>query len=339
MSQTFDLLLPELPPEDASEVSEFRPLPLLRNAHLQTLLGHFFPTPAFKHPSVPHVLRLEDGDALVLHDSKPTNWQPLNPIAVIVHGLTGSHNSAQVRRLAIQLLKAGQRVVRLDLRGSGHALPLSRGFYHGGCSDDVRAAIAEVHAWSPTSPLVLIGFSLGGNISLKLAGEAADHPVPGLARVAALAPPIDMEACVALFTRRLNRIYEKAFLRELIRDAEARQRHFPDLPPLSWPKRLTIRAFDDYYTAPRRGFADSSDYYRRVSSKSLIPRIPVPALIVTAADDPFIAVEPFRDLRVPSHVDIRIHPHGGHLGFLGRDGAGGFRWAERRVVDWVMGNR
>jgi predicted alpha/beta-fold hydrolase len=93
--------------------------------------------------------------------------------------------------------------------------------------------------------------------------------------------------------------------------------------------------FDEHYTAPRGGFAGAADYYRRASSYPLVGRVPVPTLILTARDDPFIAVEPFENLRVPSHVEVRIVRGGGHLGFLGWDGAGGVRWAERRIVQWT----
>ena len=121
------------------------------------------------------------------------------------------------------------------------------------------------------------------------------------------------------------------------RKGEARRRHlhFPDLPPPSWPRRLTVRLFDDLYTAPRCDFADALDYYRRTSSLPLIPRIEVPALILTARDDPFIPVGPFEELRAPDNVEVRVVERGGHLGFLGPDGAGGIRWAERRVAEWV----
>jgi predicted alpha/beta-fold hydrolase len=228
-------------------------------------------------------------------------------------------------------------VVRLDLRGAGMGISLARACYHGGRSDDVRAALAEMHRWSPASPLFVAGVSLGGNIALKLAGEAAGHPVPGLTAVAALGPPIDLERCAALLTRRSNRLYEAMFVRELLAEARQRQRFFPDLPPLRLPRRLTLRLFDDLYIAPRCGFADALDYYRRSSSLPLIGRIPVRTLILTARDDPFIAVEPFESLQAPPHITVNIVPHGGHLGFLGWDGAGGIRWAERRMVGWLLG--
>jgi predicted alpha/beta-fold hydrolase len=316
---------------------EFRPLPFLSNPHVQTLLGHWLRGRQKFSANNEHVVRLPDGDALVLHDTVPADWPAGGPVVVLVHGLTGSHDSAQVVRTGSALFAQGVRVVRLDQRGAGKSLPLSRGFYHGARSDDVRAALEEVHRLTPQSPIILVGISLGGNIVLKLAGEAAERPVAGLARVAALAPPIDMGRCAALLAERRNRMYGNFFLRDLIADARKRQTYFPDLPPLDLPGKVTIRQFDDLYTAPRSGFEDADDYYRRASSLPLIGRIRVPAFILTARDDPFIAVEPFEEMKAPSNVEVRILRHGGHLGFLGWDGAGGIRWAERRIVDWVMG--
>src|SRR5437879_4509972 len=119
---------------------DFHPLPLLSNPHLQTLLGHLWPRPSWSHPVRSQVLRLPDGDALTLYDTIPSGWQPGGPIALLVHGLTGSHASPQVQRVAQFLLPHGWRVVRMDLRGAGPSIALSRHTYHGGRSDDVRAA-------------------------------------------------------------------------------------------------------------------------------------------------------------------------------------------------------
>jgi predicted alpha/beta-fold hydrolase len=316
--------------------SDFRPLPLLRNPHVQTLLGHFLTGPALPGRARAQVLRLPDGDALALHDSVPSGWQLGDPLAVVVHGLSGCHASATVQRISRRLLARRVRTVRLDLRGAGLALPLSRRGYHGGVSDDLRAALLEVHRWSPTSPLLLAGVSLGGNISLKLAGESADEPLHGLTRLAALGPPIDLERCINLLEQPGKRLYQVFFLRELVAQARQRQRSFPDLPPLRLPAQLTLRLFDELYTAPRWGFAGALDYYRRASAWPVMHRIRVPTLVLTARDDPFIAVEPFEDFRSSEHIAVRILPHGGHLGFLGWDGAGGIRWAERQVVDWLL---
>jgi len=316
---------------------DFCPLPLLSNPHVQTVLGYYLPGPTLKHPSTRHVLWQPDGDGLLLHDSVPDRWRPGSRIALLLHGLSGSARSAQILRLAHYLLSQGLRVVRMDMRGAGEGLPLARRCYHAGRSDDVRAALAEVHRWSPASPLVLVGVSLGGNQALKLAGESAEQPVPGLQRVIAMGPPIDLVRCCELLAQPRNRLYERNFLRDLIALARKRQKVFPDLPPLRFPATMTMRLFDELYTAPRSGFADALDYYRRTSAGPLIERIPVPTMILTARDDPFIAVEPFEQLKAPSHITVRILRHGGHVGFVGWDGAGGFRWAEQRIVEWAAG--
>jgi predicted alpha/beta-fold hydrolase len=316
-------------------MSDFEPLPFLANAHLQTVIGNVLKGPLFEFPSRERHVRLPDGDQLALHDSIPARWRPGGRIAILVHGLGGSHRSPYMGRFADLLLPAGFRVVRMDLRGAGRGLGLARRSYHGGCSDDLRAAIAEVLRWSPSSPLSLIGVSLGGNIVLKLAGETVDYPVPNLERVAALAPPIDLVRCAALLAEPRNRLYEINFLRDLTTLLQRRRRYFPDLPPVRLPKQLTMRVFDDEYTAPQHGFDDALDYYRKASALPVVADIPMPALVMTARDDPFIAVESFESLRVPDHIHLRILPRGGHIGFLGWDGSGGIRWAERRIAEWV----
>jgi predicted alpha/beta-fold hydrolase len=316
---------------------EFRPLPLLSNPHVQTLLGHWLCGRSFNYPSRQEVVTLPGGDCLVLHDSVPEGWREGHKIVVLVHGLAGSHASPLLQRLANLLLPAGLRVVRVDLRGTGASLPLSRGTYHAGCSADLRVGLEAIHRQSPSSPIVLIGLSLGGNIVLKLGGEAAEHPLPGLAGIIALAPPIDLERCAALLAQPRNRLYEYYFLRDLILQVRQRQDCFPDLPSLCFPRRMTMRRFDDMYTAPRCGFADALDYYRRASALPLVARIQVPTFVLTARDDPFIAAESIETLKVPSHITLRVLPYGGHMGFLGWDGAGGIRWAERRILELVTG--
>ncbi len=314
---------------------DFRPLPLLSHPHIQTLLGHILPGPTPSLPTRELVMRLPDGDGLVLYDNVPPGWRAGGRIALVVHGLTGSAESPGVRRLAARLLGRGLRTVRIDQRGAGKSLALARKAYHAGRSDDVRAALEEVHRWSPDSPIVLVGVSLGGALVLKAAGEAPEHPAPYLERVAAMNPPIDLGRCAAMMALPRNRLYNQYFTRLLVREAEQRQQLFPDLPPLRFPRRMTTRLYDDLYTAPRGGFADALDYYQRVSASPFIPRIAAPTLIMTARDDPFIAVEPFEELKAPDNIEVRIVPHGGHIGFVGWEGSRVGRWAESRIVEWA----
>src|SRR5262245_19295314 len=234
-------------PTDIANWPDFRPLPLLGNPHLQTLLAYCLPGPQVGRGTREQVLRLPDGDGLMLYDNVPPGWQPGQRMVVLIHGLTGWHASPQIQRLAVGFLGHGLRVVRIDLRGVGKGLPLARGFYHSGRSEDIRAVVHEVHSWSPASPITLVGVSLGGNLVLKTAGEAVLHPVPRLQRVVALNPPIDLERCSTLLAQPRNRFYDFRFARDLLANARQRQRHFPDPPLPRFPSRLTVRLFDELY--------------------------------------------------------------------------------------------
>jgi uncharacterized protein len=322
------------PPAEPSR--PFRPLPLLGNRHVQTVLGHLLGAAAPCLPPRERQVLLPDGDRLVLHDRTPPVWRSGDRIVVLVHGLCGSHRSAGVLRLASALLPHGLRVVCLDLRGAGRGEGLARRTYNGGCSDDVRAALGEIRRGEPASPLVLVGFSLGGNIVLKLAGEAAAAPVPNLERVAAVAPPADLERSAELLRRPGNRLYELYFVRLLVRMAQRQLRRFPELPRARFPRRMSMRLFDDLYTAPLWGYADALDYYRRASAAPLLGRIRLPAFLLTARDDPFVAPEPLLSLPTAPGREVHVLERGGHLGFLGWDGAGGIRWLERRLAAWIL---
>lgn len=308
----------------------------MRNRHVQTILGHLWVGPQFRHPTVRHLVPVVDGDQLVLHDALPERWRRGDPIAVLLHGLGGCHLSGHQQRLAQDLLARDVRSVRVDLRGAGAGLQYARKAYHAGRSDDLRAVLAEVHSWSPESPLLVMGVSMGGNIVLKLLAEAATEPVPGLQRALAIGPPIDLSLCAALLKRKGNLLYNRWFTRLLLRQERARQRAFPDLPRLPFRGGMTLREFDDLYTAPRNQFADAEDYYRRASSFPLLDRIQLPSAIVTARDDPFIAVEPFEEARLPACVELHITAHGGHLGFLGDRESRATRAIENWCVRWLL---
>ena len=227
-------------------------------------------------PTREQILRLPDGDGLVLHDNVPPGWRPGDRVGVVIHGLTGSHDSPGVHRVAARLWVHGLRTVRLDQRGAGKGLPLARGAYHAGRSDDVRAALEEVHRRSPASPIVVCSeFRLAAalaprrqekrwSIRRRILARGGDEPAH---RHRPLRRPTALPR---------NRIYDQYFTQQLVDMARQRQRYFPDLPPLRFPRRMTTRLFDDLYTAPRGGFDDAVDYYRRVSSFPIIDRISVP---------------------------------------------------------------
>jgi predicted alpha/beta-fold hydrolase len=302
---------------------------------MQTVLANFLPGSDLCHGTTPLAIDLADGDRVLVHDSIPPCWLVGGRVALLVHGLGGSARSGYMTRLTSGLLARGMRVVRMNLRGAGASASLARKLYNGGCSGDVRAVAVEIQRWTPGSPLSLLGFSLGGNIVLKLAGEAARNPVPGLERVAAVAPPIDMELCSAMIAAPRNRFYENYYVRALLRQVSRLRRNGTDERPVRMPRQPTLQQFDDIYTAPRGGFADALDYYRRSSALRVVHDIQVRTFILTARDDPFVAAAPFETLSPSPAVEVHIADHGGHMGFLGWDGTGGIRWAETRILEWL----
>jgi predicted alpha/beta-fold hydrolase len=221
----------------------------------------------------------------------------------------------------------------MNQRGAGPGLHLARWSYHAGRSEDIRKVMEYFQSEVDPSPLFLVGFSLGGNLILKTAGESGD--LHGLAGVAAMAPPINLMQCSELIGKQENRIYEKHFLSYLMLEAKKRQRYFPELPPLKFPSNMSIRLFDEHYTAPRAGYDCAEHYYQECSSERFIKNITVPTLILTSRDDPFISVGPFEKLNAPDCVSISIQNRGGHLGFLGSDGRGGIRWGETKLIQWI----
>jgi predicted alpha/beta-fold hydrolase len=238
-----------------------------------------------------------------------------------------------MQRMAQRMSEMGIRIFRMDLRGAGAGVRLAQRFYNAACAGDVRAAADAVARLAPGSPLWVVGFSLGGNLVLNFAGDANANPLSALRAVVAIAPPIDLVRCAELLER--QPWYTAYYLHHLIQQVLRHQRYFPHLPRIQFPRKLTLRDFDDLYTAPRWGFGGAMEYYRVASAYPKIAAIKVPTFILTSRDDPFIAVEPFENLQADSHVEVHIARWGGHLGFLGADGRGGIRWAETRVVDWL----
>jgi predicted alpha/beta-fold hydrolase len=308
--------------------SDFRPWPLLANPHLQTVLALYLKRGRLPGRTRRWLVPLSDGDALVLHDNSPSTWRPGDPVAVIVHGLTGSHRSAGVTLLADRIARRAARVFRVDLRGAGASFALCRKYYTAGCSSDLRAALGRVRELAPGSPIWLAGTSLGGNVSLKLAGESAVAPVPGLAAVAVINPPVDLAACTALIAQRRNRMYERHFVGELVRDVRRTAERWREPPPAVDP-RMSLKEFDDAYTAPRNGYRDADHYYDENSTHVLAGHSPVPTMILTARDDPFVDWRPIAGLA--DRVEVTLTDRGGHAGFIGHSPA----WAEERLAWWL----
>ena len=316
----------------------FRPHPLLRSGHLQTLAGVYFPGVLPEYRALRHQVTCDDGDRVVLHDDCPEAWSAGGPAALLMHGLGGSHQSVYMRRTAGKLRDRGVRVFRMDLRGCGAGVELARLPYHSGRSADAATSLRFIATLCPGSPVALVGFSLSGNIALKLAGESAADPPDNLASVMAVNPPVDLAACSDWIGRWHNRGYDRYFadlLRRQIAERSARAPHAVRIDFSRTPRHL--REIDDWFTAPVCGFGTADNYYRQCSSAPLLPEIRLPTLIVTAADDPLVPLHSYARLRLSSSTTLRIAPHGGHLGFIGARSKSDpdRRWLDWRVVEWV----
>jgi len=309
----------------------FSPLPLFRTGHQQTLLGYALRKMQTRLPATLHRLPLPDGDVLHFYDSRPRAWKPGEPIALIVHGLGGSHDSGSVLQLAKVCLKQGMRVVRINMRGSGESLPENKTPYHAGCSQDIEAVVKAVAAWSPSSPLYLMGLSLGGNVVLKLAAEVKQQDIPQLRKIVAVSPPTDLERCSSLLGLPRNALYEKRFVQELSDLARQRALAHGEPAPV-FPAGMKLREFDNLYTAPRVGYGTVENYYALASSAPLFHQIDIPTHILSAEDDPMIDAEPIRDSPRSEAVSIHLTKHGGHLGYVSRLQKGTWCWLEQYVV-------
>ena len=318
-----------------SPLDAFRPFPLLGHPHLQTLVAARLGLPR-EAPSANRVIPLEDGDSIAVRISTPPDWQPTDPTVVLVHGLCGCSRSPYLIRLSRRLYARGTRAVRMNLRGCGEGEGLARQMYHSGRSADVLAVVTALRESEPASPYALVGFSLGGNVVLKLAGELATSGNDLLAQVIAVCPPVDLLASSRQLATPTGAIYDRYFCKLLRAAVERRHRRFPDLPPPDLPKRFTLFEFDDRYTAPQSGFVDAKDYYARSSALPLLSSITIPCRILFSADDPLIDVSALENAAVPAAVHTHRTTRGGHLGFLARPWTGsGYHWMDSQLIEWL----
>jgi predicted alpha/beta-fold hydrolase len=318
------------------KIPAFVPHPLLRGGHAQTIAGRYLDAGKPDLASTIRDVDLADGDRLRLLVSVPDEWSRGDPAALLVHGLAGCSNSPYVVRLARRLLRLGVLVVRLNLRGAGEGFGLARGIYHAGRSEDLRAAAGWLAARAPDSPIAIVGFSLGASLTLKLAAEAADSPLPGLDCVLAASPPIDLSACARAMQRIENRLYDWNFVRWLRSEVTRLHRFFPDLGLPEVDGIRSVYEFDDRYTAPRNGFSSAEDYYSRSSVLHLLSKIDLPGVVVHAQDDPFIPAEMFSRACFPASLRFELTRHGGHVGYVSRKTwLGDRRWLDARLAVWL----
>lgn len=304
---------------------DFRPLPGLASPHLQMIMANYGPS-GHEPPSESFIVRLSDGDSLSCMMSTPPTWKPAYPTIVIVHGVGGSHQSSYMIRLSRKFYHSGIRVVRVNLRGCGTGSGLNCRPYNSGNSQDIWEVVEILKLRHPYSPIRLLGFSLGGNLILKLAGEQGEKALNIIERITAVCPVIDLIQTINWISHKSNWFYHKYYLQNVLKQGR------------KWAVGKTIktlRSFDDQITAPMWGYMDADDYYQKCSSYKFIPEIKVPCDILMTADDPFIDPYALKKSKIPNSTNLWMTTHGSHLGFIGSgSGIKGPYWMDNLLLQW-----
>ncbi len=322
--------------EAATKPESFSPRRGLTGGHRQTLAGALLRPQNLLPAPEPRRFRVDDETQVLAL----CHWQLERQrclTLVIVHGLEGSASSPYVLGTASKAWQAGMNVVRFNVRNCGGTEGLCSTLYHSGLSGDVGEVVwALVRNGLPR--IALVGFSMGGNQVLKLAGEWGRIAPPELRAVAAVSPGIDLAACADAIHCWENRVYEWNFLWSLKRTLRRKSACFPGKFQLAGLTGMrSIRDFDNRITAPHWGFADADDYYARASASAVLPRIAIPALIVHSADDPFVRLTSETRERIAANPNLQLieTTHGGHCAFLAAPNGYDGRWAERQVVAFL----
>src|SRR5438093_8478115 len=294
--------------------------PSLRNGHKMTMFGwgnpRYFPRLPQATPRYFDV----DHDARVLAHC---HWQPRPwecATILVLHGLNGSSAAHYMRGIATKAFVRGMNVVRLNQRNCGDTEHLSVGLFHSGLTADVKYVVEELMAVDGLPLIAIAGYSLGGNLALKLAGEYGDNAPRPLRAICAVSPIIEISQCVRALEQPANLLYQWNFVRDRKRRMRRKDRFRPGLFDLTKLDRIrTVREFDEAYTAPYFGFEDAEDYYHRASAVRVVDKVRIPALVIIAEDDPFVPSRPFHAPGVSSNPEITLYAcqHGGHCGFVG----------------------
>ena len=326
---------------DAAEwFKPFQPRRRLRNGHLQTIVGNFLRRPPFEIPATVDEVEVDASDSsrVLCH----CHWQrdrnfAASPTLVLLPGLEGSSDSRSIRGLTARAWLGGCNVVRMNMRNCGGGDRLTPTLYHSGQSGDVGAVVTYYARRFDLERFALVGYSMGGNLVLKLAGEWGNRPP--LFAVAAVCPAIDLAAGSDALHEPANRIYEWHFLRGLMRRFHRKAALFPnvyssqDIGPVR-----SLRQFDDKIVARYCGFRDADDYYYRAASARVVDRIAVPTLILRALDDPFIRLLPQTRDALLANPFVRLieTANGGHCAYLSSDEGDDMHWAEATVIRFIL---
>lgn len=309
-------------------------VPLFRNPHLATIAGNYWrrELDETRFPVTARLFETEPGVQVLVHSQKPAA-DPLAEI-ILVHGLEGSSDAGYARSFAQAALEAGYATHRFNMRSCAGTEHLSgKALYHSGQTQDLLAVLRAIRN---RAPVFLAGFSLGGNVVLKLAGELGEAAKDLVAGVIGVSTPIDLAACARRLQARSNFIYSNRFLRRLKQRIRLKESLTPGLFRLEHLDRVSsVYEFDDKFTAASFGFGTADNYYATQSANQYLDRIRVPALLVQAKDDPLIPFEVYNHPAISDNPAIRLLAvdSGGHLGFIAK-GKPRF-WLDGVLVEWI----
>ena len=334
-----------------AHAEHFQPRRFLTNGHLQTIAGNFLPRP--NHLGPPESVLVEvapsTGAQPASHVLCHCHWQPAElrttaPTAIILHGLEGSSSSQYVLGNANKLWQSGANAIRMNMRNCGGTERESPTLYHSGLSADVLAVLRFFAAREHLRSIALVGYSMGGNLVLKLAGDLSASPPPELRSVVGISPAMDLGPSADALHLPKNRLYEWRFLRALLGRYRRKAALFPELYDAARAGDIrSLREFDDRITAFYSGFTGAADYYHRAAAARVLDRITVPTLILHALDDPFVRLTPETRMKISANPNITlIEPkHGGHCAFLAAPNRAhnydGY-WAEHTLLRFLLAN-
>ena len=264
------------------------------------------------------------------------------PVIAIVHGLEGSSESNYVLGIAEKAYQRGFHVVRLNQRNCGGTEKLTPTLYNSGMSEDYRAVFEELTELDGFTQVFFAGYSMGGKLVTKMAGEYGEAVPQALRGVCGICPAIDLAACADALQRRENYFYQRRFVNGLMARYARKAALFPQIySRQGFGKIRSVREFDDAITGPCFGYRDAQEYYDTAGARKVIGQVQVPMLMITAQDDPFVPYESFLAALVEENPAIQfLSPeHGGHCAFISRHSGAERFWAEARVVEFCEGLR
>jgi uncharacterized protein len=318
-------------------MKEFEPHAWLRSGHAMTVASAMVPRRFALPPGEERLFQVDAWSKLLGH----CHWQEGKrrdaPVLVIVHGLEGCSDSNYVRGIAEKAWRRGFHVVRMNQRNCGGTEALTPTLYNSGMSGDYRAVLEELASGDGFEEIFFAGYSMGGNLVTKMAGEFGEEAPKALRGIGVVCPAIDLSACADALERRDNYLYQRHFVKGLMARYARKQKLFPDRYSNNGigPVR-TVREFDNEITAPQFGYRDAEDYYEAVGAKRLVAQVRVPMLLITAEDDPFVPYVSILAARVAENPAIQFvaTEHGGHCGYISKHAGVERFWAEERIAEF-----